>query len=174
MPTGVSRAVLSPLRPVTDTVDPSDRTAGTEARPALPKEATPAGTRAEAGRPTVGSGATASPQAAATDAPAAIEARTAARIGDRCRGGEEGRTVGTGSRKEADGIPKPAGGRGTGGTGWAEGPPGAGGPEGAAPRPMSEDIRLVGTPVSVRSEAMMRRSWSAAERHIAQQTTWRS
>ncbi len=116
--TGRSRA-RPLLRPLSDTVAPTLRTDVTEARPALPKDATPAGTRAEAGRPVLGNGATARPQAAATDAPAAIEARTAARIGDRCRGGDEGRTVGTGSRKEADGIRKPDGGWGTGGTGGA-------------------------------------------------------
>ena len=59
-----------------------------------PKLAT--GPRTEGAREP-GTGETARPQAAATEAPAAIEATTAARIGERCRAGAVGRTVGTGS-----------------------------------------------------------------------------
>src|SRR6478735_11117581 len=55
------------------------------------------------------------------------------------------------------------------GAGW-------GSPEGAAPRPMREVRRLIGTPVSERSDATMRRSWSAAARQTVQHTrclSWR-
>ena len=114
----------------------------------------------------LGSGDTARPQAAATDAPAAIEATTAARIGERCWGGAVGRTVRTGAWDAPDGIRRLIGGSGMRGTvGWF----GASMGGGEEARPMSEERRLIGTLVSERSDATIRRSWSAAARHSAQQ-----
>jgi hypothetical protein len=115
-------------------------------------------------------GDTAKPQAAATEAPAAMDATTAARIGERCSAGAPGETVGTGSYEGADGIRNPMGGSGIRGP-LCEGASSAGGAEAS---PMSEERRLIGTPVSERSDATIRRSWSAAARHIVQYTTWRS
>ena len=77
-----------------------------------------------------------------------------------------GRTVGTGSWDEPDGIRKPVGGTGM------RGPPAPGCSMGGGVEasPMREDRRLIGTPVSERSAVTMRRSWSAACRHTAQHT----
>jgi hypothetical protein len=79
-----------------------EKTAGTTVTVAVPDEPL-TGARTVAAAPDVGA-TVASPMAAAADAPAARPATIAARLGERCRAGAAGATVGIRSDRTASGA----------------------------------------------------------------------